>query len=949
MIDLKHSGVPHDENPPGRGSGRYGWGTGENPYQHQFNFLSEVKKMKSQGISDANIAKALLGENANSTDLRAEISIQRAAERKVKMAEGYEMLQKCHGNMSEAARRLGMKNESSLRSLLNPAIAERTDRYQQTAEELKKAIKEKKYIDVSTGSELYLGVPDYTKKVAIAMLEKEGYVKTWVQVPQSDPNKKTTIMVLAAPGTPKSEIQANKYEVKPITDYTPDEGKTWWTPEFPESVSSDRIMVRYAEEGGVEKDGVIELRRGVDDLSLGNSQYAQVRIAVDGTHYLKGMAMYADEKDLPDGIDIICNTNKKKGTPMIGEKDHEVLKRMKIDTKTGEVDRENPFGALIKSPKDRDGIVTAGGQSYYIDKDGKKRLSKINKLQDEGDWDSWSRNLSSQFLSKQPIKIIKQQIDLSVAEKKAELDEILRLDNPVIKKKLLEDFSNGCDANAASLSVKGFKNQAFQVLLPIPSLKDNEIYAPNFTDGDTVILVRYPHGGTFEIPVLKVNNRNAKAKKIMGGAHDAVGINSHNAEILSGADFDGDTALVIPVASNNLNIKTSPQLDGLKDFDPKTLYKLPDDAPGVKNKTKQTEMGKVTNLINDMTVGGASLNDIEKAVKHSMVVIDSEKHRLDYKQSEKDNDIINLKKTYQGLNPNGTIRGASTILSRSKASVYVDKYKEVTDTKKMTPEELERWNAGKKVLRPTGEKSLKQIKNPAKMTPEELKLYEAGKKVYREDKNKQTKVHQMDVVDDAMDLVRDKTNDKELAYAKYANDLKALADQARREYRAITPIPVNQSAKKAYSEEVASLNDKLKKALMNAPKERQAQLIANAQCSIKFKDNPDMDFEHRQRARALALNSARAQVGAKKDKIVITDREWEAIQANAISTNRLQQILNNTDQDAFKKRATPRNQTTATKGQVDLAAAMWKSGMYTQKDIADRLGVSTSYVMSILK
>lgn len=933
--DILHSGVGHLDDPPGRGSGRYEWGSGENPGQHQFDFLSEVKRLKKAGVKDADIAKMLLGEKATTTTLRAQISIETKAQRQANRARALKLLDECHGNVSEVARRMG-KSESSIRSLLDPAIAERTDKYENTAKFLKQKIAEKGIIDVSSGTELYMGVPDYTKKVAIAMLEKEGYVKSWVQVPQMGTDKKTSIMVLAPPPgegeTVKDvyrRIQQQKYNIQSIQEFTPDAGKTWWVPEFPESIDSSRIMIRYAEDGGKDKDGVIELRRGVEDISLGGSQYSQVRIAVDGTHYMKGMAIYGDASEMPEGVDVIFNTNKHTGTPKMA-----VLKELKRNEKTGEIDRENPFGALIKSPKERDGVITAGGQRRYIGADGKEHLSVINKLQDEGDWDTWSRTLSSQFLSKQPLKLINQQLSLSIADKEAELDDILRLTNPVIKKKLLEEFASSCDANASDLSAKGFKNQAFQVILPIPDLKDNEIYAPNFADGDTVALVRYPHGGTFEIPILKVNNRSKSAQKVMKNARDAVGINPKVAERLSGADFDGDTALVIPMGSNNIAIKSTPSL-GLERWDPKEIYKLPDDAPKMKNRTKQNEMGRVTNLITDMTVGGASLQEISRAVKHSMVVIDAEKHHLDYKQSAKDNDIIALKKRYQGVTANGQPKGASTILSRASASVYIDKRKEITDVSKMTPEELKAWNAGKKVYRPTGETrtSVKTLKDGTVRVKTELA---------------KTEVAQMDIYDDARELVRDPFNKKEMAYANYANQLKALANQARREARAIKPIPVSQEAKKTYAAEVESLNAHLRIAEMNSPRERQAQVIANAMVSETFKSNPSMDYEHKQRERARALIKARAIVGARKEKIEISDREWEAIQANAISTNKLIKILSNTDQEKFKQRATPRESTTLTAAQLSLAQSMARSGMYTNKEIADRLGVSASTITRIL-
>lgn len=944
MNELFHVGVGHDDDPPGRGSGRYGWGSGDNPHQHQFTFLSEVKKLRGRGLKDAEIAKMLLGDRATTTTLRAEIAIQTKTRRQANRDRAMVLYEECNGNVSEVARRMSNAekkwNESSIRSLLDPVIAERTNKYENTADMLRKRVDEKGIIDVSSKTELYMGVTDSTKKVAIAMLEKEGYVRSYVQVPQMGTENKTSIMVLAKPGTPYSEIYQKRFEIQSIQDFTPDQGKTWFVPEYPQSLDSKRVMVRYAEEGGRDKDGVIELRRGVEDISLGGSQYAQVRIMVDDTKYMKGMAIYGDDKDFPKGVDVIYNTNKSSNVPKL-----DVMKNCKVNEATGEVDKDNPFGALIK----------AGGQRTYTDSNGKEQLSPINKLREEGDWDSWSRNLASQFLAKQPLKLINQQLTETVKKKQSELKEIESLTNPVIKKKLLDEFASDCDANASDLSAKGFKKQAFQVLLPVPSLKDTEIYAPNYQDGDTVALVRYPHGGIFEIPVLKVNNKSKPAKSVMENAKDAVGINPSVAEQLSGADFDGDTALVIPLTSNSLSVKSSKPLKGLVGWDPKEIYKLPENAPKMKNSTKQNQMGQITNLITDMTVAGAKESEIERAVKHSMVVIDAEKHHLDYKKSAKDNNISALKKEYQGRINEDTGKmntGASTILSRASAETYVNKRKEVTDTSKMTAQELERWNSGKKVYRDTGETKKVQITDTAKMTASELEAHKAGKKVYRDTgKLIQQKISQMDSVDDAMDLVHDKNNPKELAYANFANELKDMANQARKEARSIKPIPVSQEAKKTYVKEVESLNAKLVNAEMNAPKERQAQTIANSIVEEKFASNPGMDYEHRKKEKARALTAARAQVGAKKELIEITDAEWEAIQANAISTNKLTRILNNTDQDKFKQRATPRS-SSSTSGlsdaQISRLRAMATSGRYSNAELAATFGISTSYISDLL-
>lgn len=957
--ELKHAGVGKLSTPPppGRGSGRYELGSGDNPFQHQnTTFLSAVSDLRKQGLTDKEVAVFLLGEGSNTTDLRREISIATKESRKASRATALALMEECNGNVSEVARRMG-KNESSIRSLLDPVLAERTDKYQNTAEMLKKRIEESQsgIIDVSKGVEHYLGVTDTTKKVALSMLEKEGYVKTWVKIPTGK-DQSTTVMVIAKKleGETDKEafarIQQNKYNIDAIQEFSSDGGKQWWTPEFPTSVDSDRVMIRYKEDGGSEKDGVIEIRKGVEDLSLGDSRYAQVRIAVDDSKYMKGMAIYATE-DMPDGIDIIYNTNKHSDTPK--SEVFKDMKTVKLADGTEVIDQDNPFGALIRNPKDRDGVITPAGQSYYEDsKTGESKLSPINKLQDEGDWDSWSKTLSAQFLSKQPIKVINQQIDLSLAEKSRELAEINSLTNLVIKKSLLNDFAEQCDSTAADLSVTGFKNQAYQVLIPVTDMKDNEIYAPNYKNGDTVALVRYPHGGTFEIPVLTVNNKQKTAKEVLGNAKDAVGINSAVAQQLSGADYDGDTALVIPLDSNNLSLSHKKYYKELVNFDPKEQYAMPKgQSNGMSDSTKQMEMGKVTNLITDMTAQRALDSEIIKAVKHSMVVIDAKKHNLDYKQSAIDNDIDSLKKKYQlKINENGNeSTGASTIFSRAGAEVWVDRRKEVTDTSRMTSEEKADWDAGKKVYRKTEEKVLEIVTNISDMTSEELDRHNAGKKVYRKtDKNKKEKVSAMSLVDDATELVRNKQDLKEMAYANYANELKEMANSARQEARSITSYKISTEARKTYADEVASLDAKLKKAQTNAPKERKAQMIANSITSIKFKEN-DMDYEHRQREKQRAITEARAIVGAKKDLIEITDSEWDAIQSGAVSFSKLEQIISNTDQDAFKKRAMPKKSTTSlSNADISLIKSMNNSGMYTTKEIADKLGVSTSTVSNYI-
>lgn len=900
---LMHYGVK-------RRSGRYPWGSGDNPYQHSGDFLSRVNELKKEGLSEKQICEKL---GMTTTDYRMQVRVANH-ERRALEADRARSLREDGLSLNEIAEKMGYANDSSIRSLLNEKTAENKNQARVTADRLKKELEEKGVLDVGAGVERELGVSQTTLKEALFILETEGYKHFGVGMPQvTNRGQQTNMELIAKSDKDVRELQRDIYNqpdiIKSVGNYySTDGGKTFTKVEYPSSIDSKRVQIRYGDEGGSGKDGVIEIRRGVDDLSLGNSHYAQVRILVDGTHYLKGMAMYSD--DLPDGVDIMFNTNKKTGTPK-----ESVMKSIKDDP-------DNPFGATIK----------ANGQSFYDDPKGKytdpvtgkkQSLSAINKIKEEGDWDKMSKNLSSQFLSKQPVKLIKQQLDLTYKDYSDQLDEILSYTNPTVKKKLLADFADTCDAAVIHLKAAALPRQSTQVILPITALKDNEVFAPGYRDGETVALVRYPHGGTFEIPVLKVNNKNQSAISILGkDIQDAIGINPKVAERLSGADFDGDQVVVIPTGGK-VKIKSTSALKDLEGFDPKTTYST-EGKTGIKLMSKsetQKQMGVVSNLITDMTLQGAPESEIARAVKHSMVVIDAEKHKLDYKQSEKDNGIAELKKKYQSYTlEDGTEKsgGASTLLSKRNKYVRVPERqgsgKIDPDTGKVTYKESGRTYIDKK----TGEITTAT-----------------------------TKVKLLSQVDDLRTLSTG--TQAENAYADYGNQMKALANQARKEYMATGRLQYDSQAAKTYQNEVSSLNHKLNVAAKNAPKERIAQVIANSQVNAKKQDNPDMDKKEIKKASQIAITNARASVGAsgKETRITINDKEWEAIQAGAISDSKLTQILRYADMDDVRRRATPRSTGTLSASKISRMQAMSASG-FTISQIADALGVSKSTVSSYM-
>lgn len=911
-----HYGVSVMDGAPGRGSGRYPWGSGENPNQRTDTFLSRYREYSGQGLTEKEIAEKM---GTTTTKLRVQLSYAKSQKR-MQMVDQAKTLRKEGKSLNEIAEIMGFDNDSSVRSLLNENAETRMRQSTATADKLRELIQDKGFLEVGLGVEQELGVSRTKLDQALYMLELEGYNIYNRRIPQAtNPAQKTTLKVLTPPGTKYSEIY-DASKIHSVGDYaiSYDDGETFHKPfEFPSSMDSKRLMINYAEDGGLQKDGVIELRRGVKDLDLGDSKYAQVRILVDGTHYLKGMAVYAD--DLPDGVDVRFNTNKTKDVPMM-----DVLKKVKRD-KDGNVDRDNPFGSLIKEK---------GGQSYYLDDKGKEHLSLINKRAEEGDWGEWADKLPSQFLAKQPIALINRQLKIAIEDKQAEFDEIRSLTNPTVKRKLLEDFADGCDKNAVTLQAAALPRQKYQVILPLNSISENEIYAPNFNDGETVALIRYPHGGLFEIPILKVNTKNTEGKRVIGtNPKDAVGINSKVAERLSGADFDGDTVMVIPFGKG-YKIASQPELEGLKGFDPKVEYKIPAGDTKTKRMTDantQKQMGVVSNLIMDMTLAGASTEELARAVRHSMVVIDAKKHDLDYKRSESDNGIAELKRKYQGhFDENGQYHeGSATLITRAKSEISVPK------------------RQGSGVIDPeTGKKTYKTADD---LYYETSRVNKKTGEVITKQKMRTQQSTKMAETDDAYTLVSYRRTKAELAYAEYANKLKYLANEARKEMKATGTLKYSPEAKKAYEPEVTRLQSALALANSNKPRERQAQVLANARIKEKIEADPDLanDKKMLKKVSQQAIVAARQQVGAKRHPITISDKEWEAIQAGAISDNVLSQILDSADIDNLRQRATPRASNELSNSKIALIKARAASG-YTNAQIAESLGISASTVSKYL-
>lgn len=1023
---LIHEGVAHDETPPGRGSGRYPFGSGERPHQRAWDLKSRYEKLKAQGMKEKEIAAAMgytkqewdkekheWTEGGNIAKLRAEKEIAVAEVN----ADQYEEVMWYYNHIdpktgkpykrAEIARILGI-NESSVRSIENTKTSAADNPVFKAAEQLKKISEEKGFLDISKGAELSLNVSPDRMNTVVEVLKNEGYSVQNIEIPQpSHPGRYTTMTVLCPPGM-EGQAFKHRYDVKSVEDISGIDNvatmKGW---QEPVKVNLDRVKILYDENGGSRKDGMIEIRAKLDkngnpipaceDLSLGNARYGQVRIAVDcgdlGTRYIKGMAVY--NPDLPEGQDIRVNSNKS-----IEDGVKKALKDYKDDS-------PNPFGASVVQTYQKD----INGNTIVDPKTGKPKLSAIqfvgtptdddHDMHVEGAWGDWSRNLPAQFLAKQSLPLVKQQLKLKTLDYEAQYKDILSMTNNTVKKKLLTDFADACDGAAVDLKAAPLPGQGVHVIMQSNTLKDNEIYAPNYPNGTTVALVRFPHTGPFEIPVCTVNNNDRESKNQIGkNAKDGVCVSSNTASKLSGADFDGDTCIVIPMTRKNseggfdkiVQIKSMDSLPGLKNFNPTAEYgekRYPNTKyHKMTAKEKGIEMGVVSNMITDMYAKGCEDYDhLERAVKYSMVVIDAEKHKLNYKQAYKDYNIAELKDIYQH-NADGS-HGASSLLSRSKSEVDVDvrseRYSIDPETGKkvyFSPKKTEKNE--RKRLKAEAPADYRWIDENGKAHKSKYFKDEHGKDIYattdgkvKQDKTgnyyydkgsgkdiwydtgKTVKITQkitrMEKADNAYDLLSDNPNAIEKTYADYANHMKTMANTARKEIYRLQHDPkerekvkIDPAARKRYSEEVASLEAKLTEANKNRPRERMATLLTNQRVAAALAEDPERysSAEERKKLRGIMLKQSRIDCGAQKQRVTFTDAEWEAIQNKAIGETKLNALLDNADSEEYTSRALPREQKISA-SKKSLVQAYYTAG-YTYEQIAAMTGVAQGSISGLV-
>lgn len=919
MSELKHYGIL-------RKSGRYPWGSGEDPYSRSQAFSKYLKDLKDSGLKEAEIAKLITAGIAGDAEFSvADLRDAKTISKEIITAEQTATAVKLRAkqmSIEAIADRMGV-SPSTVRLRLRDSENAKKETLVSTADVIRKNVDEHQIVDIGKGVGPRMNISNERLRASVSLLRAEGYETHNVRVRQPGTKHYTQTRVLTPKGTTWAEAQKMASKIHTMGEWTENDGKTFFGIHEPLSISSNRMDVVYRSP----EDGVVYVRPGAENLSMGKNTYAQVRIAVDGTHYIKGMAVLKD--DLPAGVDLQVHSSKGNTGNKL-----DALKPMADDP-------NNPFGSIIKR------------QLVDVDpKTGKERVvSAINLVNEEGDWETWSNSLPSQMLSKQPHALVKSQLDATRTKARERLAEINSITNPVVRKKALEDFSDQLDSDAVELRAASLsQRQKTQVIIPLPKMNKNEVYAPQFETGEQVVLIRYPHGGRFEIPEVVVNNNSRTAKKLLGNAKDAIGIHPSVAEKLSGADFDGDTVVVIPnpsgriKGSRSLGAQAKIYEEGLADFNPRELYGgykvIGKDKKGrdIGNfplmKTTGLQMGMITNLITDMSVQGAKPEHVLRAVKHSMVVIDAEKHSLNYKQSEIDHGIAQLRALYQPKeDPTAKPGGATTLLSRATAKERVPELK-ARPARDGGPIDDK---TGRKMFVPTGATNNKY--DP------KTKTYDPNVQVPKTEERRR-----LDLTDDAYTLVSKTRHPVEVLYADHVNEMKSLANRARLDSLKIQTPKINTKAREIYKDDLKVLTDQLKNIESKAPLERRARNYANVIIADRIREDPSLreDKDRKRKVERQAIAGARGRFGLERDVIEITDRQWDAIQAGGLSASKLRDLLRYADPKRVEELSLPKQNVVMTRAITARAKAMLAAGA-TTADVARALGISPSTLRAASK
>ena len=162
---LMHYGMP-------RRSGRYPWGSGDNPYQRSIDFLGRVEELKKKGWKET--PENIMKEFGLTTGQYRTEKANANNERRTYLVNTAKSLQEDGLGATEIGRRMGVR-ESTVRSWLNADSEARMTQARKTADFIKEQIDKKGMIDVGSGVERELNISPQKLNQALKLLEEEGY------------------------------------------------------------------------------------------------------------------------------------------------------------------------------------------------------------------------------------------------------------------------------------------------------------------------------------------------------------------------------------------------------------------------------------------------------------------------------------------------------------------------------------------------------------------------------------------------------------------------------------------------------------------------------------------------------------------------------------------------------------------------------------------------------
>jgi predicted transcriptional regulator len=325
----------------------------------------------------------------------------------------------------------------------------------------------------------------------------------------------------------------------------------------------------------------------------------------------------------------------------------------------------------------------------------------------------------------------------------------------------------------------------------------------------------------------------------------------------------------------------------------------------------------------------------------AQLIIDAEKHKLNWRGAEEEYRISELHEKYQGKKRGGAV----TIVSKASGEYDVPEGEEYYDIDPKTGAKIPKYT-GKKRVYFTREDDTKYYKD---LLPKQAGYDPNAKDVTQ----KSTKMAE---TSDANTLVSPYKYRIETIYANYANQCKALANEARKESLVKKETPYSKQAADTYKEEVAHLTELIENSKVNAALERLAQRSAKVIIDERIAKYPER-YNKKTPDGKKHISKLKNQVTNQQRKIVskqrpfdITPREWEAIEAGALHKSDVKEIINRANSDQVKKYAMPKNTDYSTLSPANLAhaRAMINSG-YTQADVAASFNISPSTLSKLLR